>query len=90
MTFSQQEGWLNYYEVLQLWYNETIEDPNWSDAVLGRDAWTIHDKQHGDWDGCYMAPYMHQGRYWISYEDEDSVELKARYANHHRLKVSCH
>ena len=26
MTFSQQEGWLNYYEVLQLWYNETSED----------------------------------------------------------------
>ena len=41
-------------------YTSLIEDPNWSDAVLGRDAWTIHDKQHGDWDGCYMAPYMHQ------------------------------
>lgn len=86
MTYSRQVGWLNYYEILQFWHNETIEDPRWSDLEPGKEHWTIHDKEHGNWDGCYLSPYMYQGRYWISYDDEDSVDVKVRYANHYGLK----
>ena len=86
MTYSRQVGWLNYYEVLQFWHNETIEDPRWDDLEPGKESWTIYDKEHGNWDGCYLAPYMYQGRYWVSYDDEDSVDVKVRYANHYGLK----
>ena len=86
MTYSRQEGWLFYYEVLQFWHNETIEDPLWSDLKPGKESWTIYDKEHGNWDGCYLSPYMYQGRYWVSYDDEDSVDVKTRYANHYGLK----
>jgi len=87
VSFSRQEGWLFYYEILQFWHNETCEDPLWCDDLkVGKDHWTIHDKEHGDWDGCYLSPYMHQGRYWISYDDEDSVDVKMRYANHYGLR----
>ena len=86
MTYSRQEGWLNYYEILQFWSNETVEDPRWDDIVLGKENWNVHDKENGNWDGCYLSPYMYQGRYWISYDDEDSVDVKVRYANHYGLK----
>jgi len=86
MTYSRQEGWLNYYEVLQFWYNETIEDPRWSDLEPGKDKWSIYDHEHGNVDGCYLSPYMSQGRYWISYDDADSADVKTRYANHYGLK----
>jgi len=86
MTYSRQVGWLNYYEVLQFWHNETIEDPRWSDLIPGKESWTIYDKENGNWDGCYLSPFMYQGRYWISYDDEDSVDVKVRYANHYGLK----
>ena len=82
MTFSQQEGWLNYYEVLQFFYNETIEDPLWSDLVPGIEHWTIVE---GEDNGCQRSPYAYQGKYWISYDDEKSIDLKARYANHYGL-----
>jgi len=86
MTYSRQEGWLNYYEILQFWHNETVEDPRWEDLEVGRDKWTIYDHQNGKVDGCYLSPYMYQGRYWISYDDEESVDVKARFANHYNLK----
>jgi len=85
MTYSRQEGWLYYYEILQFWYNSTIEDPRWSDLVPGKENWVIHDNDNGGLDGCYLSPYTYQGRYWISYDDEYSVALKARYANHYGL-----
>jgi len=86
MTYSRQQGWINYYEILQFWHNETIEDPLWDDLIPGKESWTIYDKEAGNWDGCYLAPYMYQGRYWISYDDEHSVDVKVRYANHHKLR----
>jgi len=86
MTYSRQTGWLNYYEILQFWYNTTIEDPLWLDLEPGKDKWTIYDHTNGQVDGCYLSPYMYQGRYWISYDDQDSVDVKARYANQYGLK----
>merc|ERR1719376_2066263 len=51
ITYSRQEGWLNYYEILQFWHNETVEDPRWGDLVLGRENWNIYDHLSGNVDG---------------------------------------
>jgi len=83
MTFSQQEGWLNYYEVLQFFYNDTIEDPLWSDLKPGIENWTI---VRGADNGCSLSPFAYQDKYWISWDDEESANLKTRYANHYGLK----
>jgi len=82
MTYSQQEGWLTYYEILQFFYNETIEDPLWSDLKPGIENWNIVS---GEENGCQLSPYAYQGKYWVSYDDEDSIGRKARYANHYGL-----
>jgi len=90
VTYSRQEGWLFYYEVLQLFFNDTIPDAelptHWPDVKPGLEHWTIYDNLNGNQDGCYMAPFAYQNRYWISYDDEYSAGLKARYANHYGLK----
>jgi hypothetical protein len=33
-----------------------------------------------------MSPHAWQGKFWVSYDDEKSVDLKARYALHYGLK----
>ena len=86
LTFSRREGWLTYYEVLQLFNNDTIDYPGWAGVEPGLDHWTVHDHAHGNVDMCYLTPYAYQGEYWISYEDQESVDVKARYANHYGLK----
>merc|ERR1712002_322710 len=82
MTFSRQEGWLNYYEILQFFHNDTIENPIYKELGIktGLENWNLFT------DGCYMSPFAYQGPLWISYDDEKSVDLKARYANHFNLK----
>jgi len=90
VTYSRQVGWMFYYEVLQFYYNDTIPDaelsPEWPDLIVGKEHWTIYDHENNNVDGCYMAPFAYQGKYWISYDDVPSVNLKARYANHYGLK----
>ena len=82
MTFSRQEGWLNYYEILQFFHNDTIEDPRYIDLGIkpGIENWNFFR------DGCYMSPHAWQGPLWVSYDDEESVDLKTRYANEYGLK----
>merc|ERR1711926_70383 len=81
MTYSRQAGWMFYYEVLQFFYNDTISDAelptHWPDLKPGLEHWTIYDANNGNQDGCYMAPFAYQNRYWISYDDENSADLKA-------------
>jgi len=90
VTYSRQVGWMFYYEVLQFYYNDTVPNaelpPEWPDLKVGMDHWTIYDSHHSAVDGCYLAPFAYQGKYWISYDDEHSVNLKTRYANHYGLK----
>jgi len=89
MTYSRQEGWMFYYEVLQFYYNDTQPDaelpPLWPDLKVGLEHWTIYDHEHNNVDNCYQAPFAYQGRYWISYDDEYSADIKTRYANHYNL-----
>ena len=79
-----------YYEVLQFFFSDTIHDAelptHWPDLKPGLEHSTIYDGNNGNQDGCYMAPFAYQNRYWISYDDENSADLKARYANHYGLK----
>merc|ERR1711909_201548 len=39
-------------------------------------------------DGCYMAPYIHNGPWWIGFDDVDSIRLKAQFVNSHNLAGS--
>lgn len=32
-------------------------------------------------DGCYMAPYITNGPWWIGYDDVESIKLKAQLVN---------
>jgi len=36
-------------------------------------------------DGCSKAPYAVNGRYWIGYDNKESIALKAKYANYRGL-----
>jgi len=69
--YTQQDGIWGYLEILQAFNNDTLINlpgatpHGWTTVV----------------DDCYDAPYAYNGKYWISYDDQDSVELKAKYAN---------
>lgn len=69
--YTQQDGIWGYLEILQAFNNDTL---------INLPGATPHD-----WtvvvDDCYDAPYAYNGPYWISYDDVDSVSLKAKYAN---------
>merc|ERR1712055_482199 len=70
-AYTQQDGIWGYLEILQAFNNETLINlpgatpHGWTTVV----------------DDCYDAPYAYNGPYWISYDDEDSVALKTKYAN---------
>merc|ERR1711997_732270 len=42
-------------------------------------------EETGTWtivrDDCYKAPYAYNGPYWIGYDDEDSIRVKAKFIN---------
>ncbi|UII28737.1 glycosyl hydrolase family 18 protein [Fulvivirga maritima] len=42
-------------------------------------GWTRH------WDDQAKVPYMTNGKYFLSYDDEESIEIKANYINDHQL-----
>ena len=53
-----------------LGYNEICE-------MLAHDykeEWTL------EWESSYMAPYMHKDLKWVSYDDPESIKIKADYA----------
>lgn len=69
--YTRQRGILGYLEILQLFANDTYTNlpgatPHEWEVVV---------------DTCYMAPYMTNGPYWMSYDDEESLAHKVRYAN---------
>jgi len=69
--YTQQDGIWGYLEILQAFNNDTLI--NLPGATPH--GWTSVT------DDCYDAPYAYNGPYWISYDDEDSVALKTKYAN---------
>lgn len=42
-------------------------------------GWTYH------WDNNAKVPYLTKGNYFLSYDNERSVEEKAKYVNHHNI-----
>jgi len=69
--YTGQMGFLGYYEVLQAMNNDSL--PLFPGATPH--AW---EKMV---DGCYLAPYITNGPWWIGYDDIDSIRLKAQYVN---------
>lgn len=78
------------------WRNVTSKDKN----GLGQKAGTSGNKTYGYgaieamvtegsytryWDGEAMAPYLFNGKTFISYEDEESIALKGAYAKDNGL-----
>lgn len=69
-----------YTAAVGIWgYNEVLQAMN-NETLVGLPGATPQD-----WtvvvDGCYQAPYMYNGPYWMSYDDENSVATKAAYVN---------
>jgi len=69
--YTLQKGIWGYNEILQAMNNDTLI--NLPEAEPH--AWKVVT------DGCYKAPYMVNGPYWIGYDDVDSVMWKTRYIN---------
>ena len=72
---THEAGMWSYYEVLEALTNETLPD---LPGAVPKQWETIID-------GCYKAPYSINGPYWIGYDTEESVALKAQYANYRGL-----
>ena len=71
--YTQQIGIWGYQEILQAMYNTTMNE-QMPEAVPGQ--WKTVT------DSCYQAPYMHNGPYWIGYDDEFSLTVKTEFVNH--------
>jgi len=69
--YTQQDGIWGYLEILQAFNNETLP---WLPGATPK-SWEVVV------DDCYDAPYAFNGPYWISYDNEESVALKTKYAN---------
>jgi len=69
--YTGQMGFMGYYEVLQAINNDTLP---WLPGATPQ-AWQVVR------DGCYMAPYITNGPWWIGYDDVESIKLKAQLVN---------
>jgi len=70
--YSRQEGFLEFYEIMQALTNDSLP---WMPGATPKD-WTKVV------DGCILAPYIYNGPYWIGYDDEESISIKAKWINH--------
>jgi len=76
--YTGQLGFLGYYEILQALNNDTLP---WLPGATPK-AWeTVVD-------GCYLAPYITNGPWWVGYDDVDSIRLKAQFVNSRGLAGS--
>jgi len=74
--YTRQKGIWGYQEILQAQNNDTLIN--------------LPDGKPHDWkivrDGCYKAPYMVNGPYWIGYDDQESIEFKAKFINFLKIR----
>merc|ERR1712002_59800 len=76
--YTGQMGFIGYYEIQQAMNNDTLPlfpgatPKNWETVV----------------DGCYLAPYITNGPWWIGFDNVDSIRLKAQFVNYHELAGS--
>jgi len=69
--YTRQEGFLEYYEILQAFNNDTLP---WLPGATPK-GWTTVT------DGCYMAPYSFNGPYWVGYDNVESMRIKGQWVN---------
>jgi len=69
--YTGQDGIWGYQEIMQAINNQTLIN--------------LPDAKPHDWtivvDDCYHAPYAFNGPYWIGYDNEESVDIKAKFVN---------
>merc|ERR1712112_11440 len=70
--YTGQMGFLGYYEILQAMNNATL--PLFPGATPKAWETTV--------DGCYLAPYITNGPWWVGFDDMDSIRLKAQFVNY--------
>merc|ERR1739849_71052 len=71
-------GFLVYYEIMQALNNDTLP---WLPGATPKSWETVVD-------GCYLAPYITNGQWWVGYDDVDSIRLKAQFVNSRGLAGS--
>ena len=59
-----------------LGYNEICEELMDTDDT---ESWTV------EWEDHHKAPYMHKGVKWVSYDNQESIRIKAHFAFQHNL-----
>jgi len=69
--YTRQEGFLEYYEILQAFNNDTLP---WLPGATPKGWTTVID-------GCYMAPYSFNGPYWVGYDNVESMRIKGQWVN---------
>jgi len=76
--YTGQLGFLGYYEILQALNNDTLP---WLPGATPKSWETVVD-------GCYLAPYITNGPWWVGFDDVDSIRLKAQFVNSRGLAGS--
>lgn len=70
--YTRQDGIWGYQEIMQAFNNDTLIN--------------LPEGKPHDWtvvvDDCYQAPYAYNGPYWIGYDNEESMAVKAKFINH--------
>jgi len=70
--YTGQMGFLGYYEIMQALNNDTLP---WLPGATPH-AWeTVVD-------GCYLAPYITNGPWFIGFDNLESIKLKAQFVNY--------
>merc|ERR1711962_1390303 len=70
--YTGQMGFLGYYEIMQALNNDTLP---WLPGATPH-AWeTVVD-------GCYLAPYITSGPWFIGFDNLESIKLKAQFVNY--------
>ena len=70
--YTGEPGMWSYIELLHAFNDDTML-PQLPDATPKAWKTTV--------DGCYLAPYAVNGPFWVGYDDEVSVSLKAQFIN---------
>ena len=69
--YTRQDGIWGYQEIIQAFTNDTLIN--------------LPEGKPKDWtvvvDDCYQAPYAYNGPYWIGYDNEESMAVKAKFIN---------
>ena len=73
--YTREDGFLGYNEICEEQNRHSVNDVD-----SGEEEEDEEDKWVVEWEVHQRAPFMHKGLKWVSYDDEDSIEAKSRFA----------